>query len=184
MLDAISLLTPKYRHHKAKNLAVVSIRGQNIYLGKYGAAASEQKYRRLVSVDGCCPTRIRIQEPPRSLLVLWRSAVTTPWALCRSGETTDRVINLPGTTAGGAIDSSGTSLPLVFSETSTATMSLMPPTMLFGVRPGHHLHTSGLRRMEGPLRPNHRQRLRCHSECRRSRADRVTANCVCDGCLC
>ena len=37
--------------------------------------------------------------------------------------------------------------------------------------------------MAHPLRPNFRQRLGCHSECRRSRADHVTANRVCGGWL-
>ena len=49
MSDAVSLRTPKYRHHKAKNLAVVTIRGRDIYLGKYGSAESKQEYRRLVA---------------------------------------------------------------------------------------------------------------------------------------
>src|SRR3954447_1101066 len=42
MLDAVSLRTSKYWHHKAKNLAVVSIRGRDIYLGRYGSPASRQ----------------------------------------------------------------------------------------------------------------------------------------------
>ena len=49
MSDAISLRTPKYRHHKAKNLAVVTIRGRDIYLGKHGSPESQQEYRRLVA---------------------------------------------------------------------------------------------------------------------------------------
>ena len=49
MLDAVSLRLPKYRHHKAKNLAVVSIAGRDIYLGKYNSSASKQEYRRLVA---------------------------------------------------------------------------------------------------------------------------------------
>lgn len=49
MSDAVSLRTPKYRHHKAKNLAVVTINGRDIYLGKYGSAASKAEYRRLVA---------------------------------------------------------------------------------------------------------------------------------------
>lgn len=49
MPDAISLRTPKYRHHKAKGLAVVTIAGRDIYLGKYGSPASKEEYRRLVA---------------------------------------------------------------------------------------------------------------------------------------
>jgi hypothetical protein len=33
MSHAVSLRTPKYRRHKAKNLAVVTIVGRDIYLG-------------------------------------------------------------------------------------------------------------------------------------------------------
>ena len=40
---------PKYRLHKAKQLAVVTIRGRDIYLGPYGSAASRQEYRRLMA---------------------------------------------------------------------------------------------------------------------------------------
>jgi hypothetical protein len=47
MSNAVSLRPPKYRHHKAKGLAAVTINGRDIYLGKYGSAASEEAYRRL-----------------------------------------------------------------------------------------------------------------------------------------
>jgi hypothetical protein len=46
MSDAVSLRTPKNRRHKAKNQAVVTIAGRDIYLGKYGSAESKQKYWR------------------------------------------------------------------------------------------------------------------------------------------
>jgi len=59
MSNAISLRTPKYRHHKAKGLAVVTITGRDIYLGKHGSAASKQQYRKLVAEylqrDGVSP---------------------------------------------------------------------------------------------------------------------------------
>jgi integrase len=48
MSDAVSLRTPKYRHHKAKNLAVVTISGRDIYLGKFNSPESKHEYRRLV----------------------------------------------------------------------------------------------------------------------------------------
>ena len=41
--------TPKYRHYKPKNLAVVRIDGQDQYLGKYDSAASWERYHRLVA---------------------------------------------------------------------------------------------------------------------------------------
>ncbi len=49
MSDAIYLRTPKYRRHKAKDLAIVTLNGHDIYLGKYGSKASKQQYRRLVA---------------------------------------------------------------------------------------------------------------------------------------
>jgi integrase len=49
MSNAVSLRTPKYRRHKAKGLALVTINGRDIYLGKYGSAESQQEYRRLVA---------------------------------------------------------------------------------------------------------------------------------------
>lgn len=51
MSDAISLRSPrapKYRRHKGKGLAVVTIRGRDIYLGKFGSASSKELYRRLI----------------------------------------------------------------------------------------------------------------------------------------
>lgn len=41
--------TPKYRHYKPKNLAVVRIDGKDHYLGKYGSPESHEKYRRLLA---------------------------------------------------------------------------------------------------------------------------------------
>lgn len=49
MSNADSLRTPKYRRHKAKGLALVTINGRDIYLGKYGSESSKQEYRRLVA---------------------------------------------------------------------------------------------------------------------------------------
>jgi len=62
MSNAISLRTPKYRHHRGKGLAVVTIvtiAGRDIYLGRHGSAASKLEYRRLVAEylqqDGISP---------------------------------------------------------------------------------------------------------------------------------
>ena len=44
MSDANSLRVPKYAHHKARGLAVVTINGRDVYLGKYGSAASHEAY--------------------------------------------------------------------------------------------------------------------------------------------
>jgi hypothetical protein len=40
---------PSYRHHKARNLAVVTLDGKDHYLGKYNSPESREKYHRLIS---------------------------------------------------------------------------------------------------------------------------------------
>jgi hypothetical protein len=40
---------PAYRHHKARNLAVVTLGGKDHYLGPYGSADSKREYDRLVA---------------------------------------------------------------------------------------------------------------------------------------
>lgn len=40
--------TPKYRRHKARGTAVVTLNGRNHYLGAYGSPASWEKYHRVV----------------------------------------------------------------------------------------------------------------------------------------
>ena len=39
---------PKYRHHKASGRAVVTLNGDEIYLGPYGSSISRQQYDRLI----------------------------------------------------------------------------------------------------------------------------------------
>lgn len=43
-----NLHVPTYRHRKSRDLAVVTINGKDIYLGKYNSAESRQKYDRLI----------------------------------------------------------------------------------------------------------------------------------------
>ena len=40
---------PAYCRHRASGQAVVTMDGQDIYLGRYGTAASRQKYNRLIA---------------------------------------------------------------------------------------------------------------------------------------
>jgi integrase len=40
--------TPKYRHHKASGQAVVTLGGQDFYLGPYGSRPSRREYERLI----------------------------------------------------------------------------------------------------------------------------------------
>lgn len=49
MANVASLRPPKYRLHKAKGLAVVTLNGHDHYLGKFNSAASKEAYRRLVA---------------------------------------------------------------------------------------------------------------------------------------
>jgi hypothetical protein len=39
---------PKYRHHKARNCAVVTINGRDYYLGPFGSPESQEKYEQLL----------------------------------------------------------------------------------------------------------------------------------------
>jgi len=48
-MPSSSLRIPKYRHHKARNLARVNINGKDIYLGEYDSPESHQKYDRLIA---------------------------------------------------------------------------------------------------------------------------------------
>ncbi|MCE9604611.1 MAG: site-specific integrase [Planctomycetia bacterium] len=51
---------PSYRLHKGRGLAVVTIHGRDIYLGKHGSPESKQAYKRLmlewIASDGAPPT--------------------------------------------------------------------------------------------------------------------------------
>ncbi len=42
---------PSYRHHKARNCAVVTINGRNHYLGLYGSTESKQLYSQLIAEE-------------------------------------------------------------------------------------------------------------------------------------
>ena len=48
-IPAQSTQFPAYRHHKARDLAVVTIAGRDVYLGKYGSSESRQAYDRHVA---------------------------------------------------------------------------------------------------------------------------------------
>ncbi|MHC4444386.1 MAG: tyrosine-type recombinase/integrase [Planctomycetota bacterium] len=49
MSQKSSLKNPSYRCHKATGQAVVTLKGKDIYLGKYGTKASQSEYDRLIS---------------------------------------------------------------------------------------------------------------------------------------
>ena len=54
---------PKYRHYRPKDLAVVRLDGQDVYLGKHGSDESREKYRRVVAE---WLTRVTPRPPARS----------------------------------------------------------------------------------------------------------------------
>jgi hypothetical protein len=41
--------TPKYRRHKSSQQAVVTLSGQDVYLGPFGSAVSKREYDRAVA---------------------------------------------------------------------------------------------------------------------------------------
>jgi hypothetical protein len=45
----MTLRQPKYRLHKARNCAIVTIAGRDHYLGAYDSTESREKYHRLVA---------------------------------------------------------------------------------------------------------------------------------------
>jgi integrase len=45
----VSARIPSYRHHKARNLAVVTIDGRDVYLGRFGTPESRAEYDRVVA---------------------------------------------------------------------------------------------------------------------------------------
>ena len=49
MLTSPSSRVPSYRRHKPTNQAVVTINGQDVYLGKWNTAASKAEYDRLIA---------------------------------------------------------------------------------------------------------------------------------------
>jgi len=50
---------PSYRHHKARNLAVVTINGKDHYLGKFGSPESYDKYTQLITEWKTAPLAAR-----------------------------------------------------------------------------------------------------------------------------
>ena len=47
-MSAPTLRIPSYRHQKSRDLAVVTVSGRDVYLGKYKSPESRQKYDRLI----------------------------------------------------------------------------------------------------------------------------------------
>lgn len=65
--------TPKYRHYKPKNLAVVRINGRDHYLGPYGSPESQARYHRLLAEwlsDPLTPVVTATVQPKRDWLTI------------------------------------------------------------------------------------------------------------------
>ena len=45
----MTIRMPRYRHHKARGLAVVTLHGKDHYLGRYDSPESHQHYHRLLA---------------------------------------------------------------------------------------------------------------------------------------
>ena len=70
---------PKYRKHKPSKLAVVSLGGRDIYLGKYGTKESREEYARLVSEylkrrDEPVPAEMRLARRPSKYITVVEAA--------------------------------------------------------------------------------------------------------------
>ena len=65
---------PSYRLHRASGQAVVSLRGRDIYLGRYGTKASHHEYDRVIaewlSSGGTLPGGLATKPEPTVLEVV------------------------------------------------------------------------------------------------------------------
>ncbi len=76
-----SISPPKYRLHKARDLAVVTINGKDHYLGKYGSAQSHETYAHLLAKwrQGLCPDAAEEPKTPVTIAEL----TLAYWEYCR-----------------------------------------------------------------------------------------------------
>lgn len=70
-MTSVKVKLPKYRHHKAKGLAAVTLDGRHIYLGPYDSPASHQRYRQLVSEWIASKQTIAVSPVPESVQGYW-----------------------------------------------------------------------------------------------------------------
>jgi len=59
---------PSYRRHRASGQAVVTLTGKDVYLGKYGTAASKREYERAIG-EWLAGGRVRVDPEPESVTV-------------------------------------------------------------------------------------------------------------------
>lgn len=73
-----SIRLPSYRLHKATGLAVVTIRGRDVYLGRYGTAESRAEYDRVIAeyhtTRGITPEERERMTVSEFVLHYWRHA--------------------------------------------------------------------------------------------------------------
>ena len=93
-MTGAALHIPSYRRHKPTGLAVVTLNGRDMYLGKWNTAASRAEYSRLVaewmSNNGTVPTNhdLTVVE----LLVAYRNHAHRYYQ--KDGRTTNEVVNI------------------------------------------------------------------------------------------
>jgi integrase len=78
---------PAYRHHKARNLAVVTIAGKDRYLGPYGSPESHEMYARLIAdwhASGRRPAAPEAAPPQGDLLLTVNELILRYWDFVQS----------------------------------------------------------------------------------------------------
>lgn len=86
---------PSYRHHKARNCAVVTINGRNHYLGPFGSPESYERYARLIA--GCRAVPGAGSRPISDLSVTSLIALYWPYAkgyYVKNGRPTGRLASV------------------------------------------------------------------------------------------
>ena len=72
-MPKLTQAVPQYRKHRASGQAIVSIGGQDVYLGPYGTKASKVEYDRLIGEwlagHGTLPPKGSLTEPTVTDLV-------------------------------------------------------------------------------------------------------------------
>ena len=71
---------PKYRHHKARGLAKVTLAGKGYYLGSYGSKESKREYDRLVGEWIAAGRPHNVEPASRDITVTELCAAYWRWA--------------------------------------------------------------------------------------------------------
>jgi integrase len=83
----MSFRTPKYRLHKGSGQALVQLKGERIYLGKYNSEESKEEYRRPVAeflASGQPPKNNGSGDADQLLLLLINDLILTDWQFAKA----------------------------------------------------------------------------------------------------